>query len=257
MRTAVYRFILLVLLLASWQALSMLVGPQWIPSPLGTARAFWQQIADGELWYHASFTISAAALGFLIGGIPGALLPFPLRLMTTLRAILDPYLIAGYGVPKVALTPLFILWFGIGIESKVALVASVVFFLVFFITLAGLDSVDRKLIAAAKVFGAGPGLVAREVIWPSAVPYILTGLRVAAPYAIGTAVVGELISSNRGLGYSIEAAATNFEPAKLFVGVTALALIVLGLNAALDLLEKRLLSWRPAEGIAERAQTSF
>jgi NitT/TauT family transport system permease protein len=257
MRTAIYRVVVLALVLGSWHAMSILFGAQWIPTPLSTARAFWSQIEDGTLWYHASFTISAAALGFLIGGIPGALLPFPLRLMTTLRAILDPYLIAGYGVPKVALTPLFILWFGIGIESKVALVASVVFFLVFFITQAGLDSVDQKLVAAAKVFGAGPGVVAREVIWPCAVPYILTGLRVAAPYAIGTAVVGELISSNRGLGYAIEAAATDFEPAKLFVGVAALALIVLGLNGALDLLEKRLLSWRPTGGIAESAQTSF
>ncbi len=257
MRIAVYRAVILALILACWQGASLVFGAHWIPAPAAVMRAFWLQAASGELWYHARYTLAAAVIGFLIGGLPGALLPFLIRRLATLRAILDPYLIAGYGAPKVALTPLFILWFGIGLESKVALVASVVFFLVFFITLAGLDSVDQKLIAAARVFGAGPGLIAREIVWPSAIPYVLTGLRVAAPYAIGTAVVGELISSNRGLGYSIQAAATNFEPAKLFVGVVALALIVLVLNAVLDLLEKRLLSWRPTGGIAERAQTSF
>ncbi|TWT14099.1 ABC transporter permease [Reyranella sp. CPCC 100927] len=257
MRIAVQRIVILAVILASWQGASLWFGAQWIPAPVATARALWLQVQNGELWYHARFTLSAAVIGFLIGGIPGAVLPFLIRRLATLRAILDPYLIAGYGAPKVALTPLFILWFGIGLESKVALVASVVFFLVFFITLAGLDSVDQKLIAAARVFGAGPALIAREIIWPGAIPYVFTGLRVAAPYAIGTAVVGELISSNRGLGYSIQAAATNFEPAKLFVGVVALAGIVLILNAVLDFCEKRLLSWRPTGGIAERAQTSF
>ncbi len=257
MRTAFCRCILLALCLATWQSASLLAGPQWLPAPLPTGREFWVQLASGELWYQARYTLLAAALGFLIGGIPGGLLPFLLRRLATVRAILDPYLVAGYGAPKVALTPLFILWFGIGVESKVALVASVVFFMVFFITTAGLDSVDQKLIAAARVFGAGGSLIAREIVWPSAVPYVLTGLRVAAPYAIGTAVVGELISSNRGLGYMIQAAATNFEPVKLFVGVVALALIVLGLNAALDLCERRFLAWRPAGGIAESAQSGF
>ncbi|MEI6723293.1 MAG: ABC transporter permease [Betaproteobacteria bacterium] len=251
------RIAVLVALVAAWHAASLYFGAQWITTPWVTAQAFWRTLLRGDLWHHGSYTLSAAVLGFLIGGIPGAGLPFVLRRMHTLRAILDPYLVAGYGAPKVALTPLFIIWFGIGLASKVALVASVVFFLVFFVTSAGLASVDQKLIAAARVFGADARLIAREIVWPSAAPYVFTGLRIAAPYAIGTAVVGELISSNRGLGYSIQAAATDFDPAGILVGVVALALVVTGLNAALGLLESRLLAWRPDDKTVERAQAAF
>lgn len=251
------RLVVLVVLVALWQGASAVFGAQWITGPWVTLQAFWRVLVNGDLWHHGSYTLSAALLGFAIGGLPGAGLPFALRRMHRLRAVLDPYLVAGYGAPKVALTPLFIIWFGIGLASKVALVASVVFFLVFFVTSAGLASVDQKLIAAARVFGADARLIAREIVWPSAAPYVFTGLRIAAPYAIGTAVVGELISSNRGLGYSIQAAATDFNPAGIFVGVLALALLVGGLNAALGLLESRLLAWRPSDDTVERAQAAF
>lgn len=257
MRNAVDRALVLVALLALWQAASAFWGVQWFSSPAATAARLWSAIVRGDLWFHGSYTLSAAVLGFLIGGIPGAVLPFVLRRMETLRAILDPFLIAGYGAPKIALTPLFIVWFGIGLASKVALVASVVFFLVFFITSSGLAAVDQKLLAAARVFGASPALISREIVMPSAIPYVFTGLRVAAPYAIGTAVVGELISSNRGLGYTIQAGATDFDPAAIFVGVVALAAVVIALNALLSLAEGSLLSWRPVDRTAERAQAGF
>lgn len=246
MKTFFDRVLLLLVLIALWQVCSMLTGPQWVPRPLQTAQRFWDALLNGELWHHGSYTMAAALLGFLIGGIPGVLLPFALRRKATLRAILDPYLVAGYGAPKIALAPLFIIWFGIGLGSKVVLVAAVIFFMVFFITTAGLDSVDQKLIAAARVYGASEKMIAREIIWPTAVPYIFTSFRVAAPYAIGTAVVGELISSNRGLGYYIQAAATDYNPSGIFVGVVALAILVIGFNAIFSHAESRLLAWRPA-----------
>ncbi len=256
-RRALDRALVLAALVALWQAASWLWGAQWFSSPAATAARLWTAIERGDLWFHGSYTLSAAVLGFLIGGVPGAVLPFALRRMPTARAILDPFLVAGYGAPKVALTPLFIIWFGIGLASKVALVASVVFFLVFFITASGLAAVDQRLLAAARVFGASPAMISREIVWPSAVPYVFTGLRVAAPYAIGTAVVGELISSNRGLGYMIQAGATDFDPAAIFVGVVALAAVVIALNALLNALESRLLAWRPADRTAAQAQAGF
>ena len=251
------RALVLAALVALWWAASRYAGAQWFSTPVATAQRFWTVAASGDLWFHGSFTLSAAVIGFAIGGLPGAVLPFVLRRMQRMRAILDPYLVAGYGAPKVALTPLFIIWFGIGLASKVALVASVVFFLVFFITASGLAAVDQKLLAAARVFGASPAVIAREIVWPSAVPYVFTGFRVAAPYAIGTAVVGELISSNRGLGYLIQSGATDFDQAIMFVGVISLAVVVIGLNTALTALEEKLLAWRPAARAAEQAQASF
>jgi NitT/TauT family transport system permease protein len=251
------RVLVFIALIALWQLLSWRFGAQWLSTPAITAQHFGSAIASGALWRNTSFTLTEAVLGFLIGGIPGALLPFVLRRMKIVRAIIDPFLIAGYGAPKVALTPLFILLFGIGIASKVALVASVVFFLEFYITAAGLAGVDQRLIAAARIFGLNDRMIATEVIAPSAIPFILTGIRIAAPYAIGTAVIGELISSNRGLGYTIELAANNFDPAGIFVGIATLGIIIGVLNSAIDLLEKRLFAWRPVNRIADRAQAAF
>lgn len=258
MRTAIDRAILLAVLLALWQGASAYFGAQWVPAPATVAVRFWAVLAKGDLWFHGSYSLASALAGFAIGGIPGVLLPFVLRRAKTLSAILDPYLVAGYGMPKIALAPLFILWFGIGIGSKVALVASIVFFLVFFVTAAGLASVDQRLLAMARVLGASERRIAREIVWPSSVPYILTGFRIAAPYAIGTAVIGELISSNRGLGYLIQLSANDFDAAGAFVGIVALALLVAVLNWGLNLLEAHLLRWRPALGdLGGMAQASF
>ena len=127
-------------------------------------------------------------------------------------AILDPFMVGGYGAPKLAFAPLFILWFGIGIESKIALVASVVFFIVYFTTLSGVRALDPQ----AGADGAGgrreraPGRRATSS-FPAAVPAIFAGFRIAVPYAIGGAVIAELISSNRGLGYLVQTGAMNFD----------------------------------------------
>ena len=139
------------------------------------------------------------------------LLPFLLRRQPLMVAILDPFMVGGYGAPKLALAPLFILWFGIGIESKIALVAAVVFFIVYFSTLAGVRALDPKLVQMAQVVGASERQVARHIVFPGAVPYIFAGFRIAVPYAIGGAVIAELISSNRGLGYLVQTGAMNFD----------------------------------------------
>ncbi|MBN9427195.1 MAG: ABC transporter permease [Burkholderiales bacterium] len=248
---------MLIVLLLLWQLASRWTGPQWVPPPLLVASRFWRALASGDLWFHGRYTLASAVLGFLIGGLPGMALPFLLRRLPAVQAVLEPYLVAGYGAPKVALTPLFVIWFGIGLASKVALVAAVVFFMVLFLTAAGLRATDQKLIATARVYGADERLIAREIVWPAAVPYIFTSFRVAAPYAIGTAVVGELISSNRGLGYGIQAAATDFDPAGIFVGVVALAMLVIALNAVFSWGEQRLLAWKPTTGAADATHSAL
>jgi NitT/TauT family transport system permease protein len=246
------RLVLAVAALVAWQLAALVFGAHWVPSPLVTGRRFFRLVATGELLRHSLFTLAAAGGGFLAGGVPGAALPFLLRRAPRVAAIIDPYLIAGYGMPKLALAPLFILWFGIGLASKVALVASIVFFLIFFSTAAGVRGADVRLVAMARVAGASERAVARHVVWPGAVPYIFTGLKISLSYSIGAAVVGELISSNRGLGYLIQAGANDFDSTTVFAGLIALTILVVAVSELVTLAERRLLSWRPADAEPER-----
>jgi NitT/TauT family transport system permease protein len=189
--------------------------------------------------------LSEAVTGFVIGAVPAALLPFALRRSPMAIAILDPLMVAGYGAPKLALAPLFILWFGIGVESKVALVAITVFFIVYFSALAGVRALDAKLVQMAQVMGANERDVARYIVFPGAVPYIFTGLRIAMPYSIGAAVIAELISANRGLGYLVQLGAMNFNTTGIFTALLMTTLIVFMGNWCVNALERRLLRWRP------------
>ena len=275
-RTRMDRLLVLVVLLAIWVALSTTLGSYWVGSPWGVvtrlgidlwsgiwhALAFlagtgWTESAlglmtrptnlasGGEILIHASYTLYEAVAGFLIGAIPAAALPFLLRRLPIVTAIIDPFMVGGYGAPKLALAPLFILWFGIGIESKIALVAITVFFIVYFSALAGIRALDAKLVQMAQVAGASERAVARHIVFPGAVPYIFTGFRIAMPYSIGGAVIAELISANRGLGYLIQLGANNFDTTGVFVALVAVTCIVFVGNWSVDIVERWLLRWRP------------
>jgi ABC-type nitrate/sulfonate/bicarbonate transport system permease component len=196
-----------------------------------------------------------AAIGFIIGALPAIALPFALRRAPIVTAILDPFMVGGYGAPKLALAPLFILWFGIGIESKVALVAVTVFFIVYFSTQAGVRALDTRLVQMAQVMGASERHIARHIVFPGAVPYVFAGLRVAMPYSIGGAVIAELISANRGLGYLIQLGAMNFDTSGIFVALVATTCIVFVGNWSVNALERRLLRWRPASDVGLQAGT--
>jgi ABC-type nitrate/sulfonate/bicarbonate transport system permease component len=245
--------LVMVLLLAIWQVLSLAFGTYWIGSPWGVATRLASGVASGEILRHASYTLLEATAGFLIGALPAAALPFALRRLPILTAILDPFMMGGYGAPKLALAPLFILWFGIGIESKIALVAITVFFIVYFSAQAGVRALDARLVQMAEVMGADERDVARHIILPGAVPYIFTGFRIAMPYSIGGAVIAELISANRGLGYLIQLGAMNFDTTAVFVALAATTCIVFLGNCTVDALERRLLRWRPRPNLDMQA----
>jgi NitT/TauT family transport system permease protein len=239
---------LLVLAIAAWQACSEGFGVHWFSSPLRFAEKFSELSLNGDIVFHMTYTVKAAVYGFLVGGVPAALLPFALRRMPVVNTILDPYFIGGYGVPKLALAPLFVLWFGIDLEPKIALVASIVSFLVFFSTMAGVQAVNAQYVSMARVAGASEAHIARHIVWPGAIPYAFAGFRIAAPYSIGAAVVGELISSNRGLGYMIQSGATDFDTTTVFVALGTLTLVVVVVNTFVAQAERRLLRWRPRTG---------
>ncbi|MCC6947258.1 MAG: ABC transporter permease [Bradyrhizobiaceae bacterium] len=249
------QLLVLIALFAIWQACSLWLGTYWVGSPWGTVVRLTTGVLGGELLSHASFTLAEAVIGFLLGGIPAVILPFLLRRLPIVTAILDPFMVGGYGAPKLALAPLFILWFGIGIESKIALVAITVFFIVYFSTLSGIRALDTKLVQMAQIVGADEKDVARHIVFPGAVPYIFTGFRIAMPYAIGGAVVAELISANRGLGYLIQLGAMNFDTTGVFVALLATGIIVFIGNTAVNVFERRLLRWRPPSDAKNQSGT--
>jgi NitT/TauT family transport system permease protein len=244
-RTLFDRLLVLAVILAAWQTGSAIVGMYWVSAPWATFSRFVAQTLDGELLRHAGYTLGEAAAGTFIGGVTAVLLPFALRRHPIIVAILDPFMIGGYGAPKLAFAPLFILWFGIGIESKIAFVASVVFFIVYFATLSGVRALDARLVQMAQIAGASERQVARHIVMPAAVPSIFAGFRIGVPYAIGAAVIAELISSNRGLGFLVQSGAMNFDTTSVFAAIVMATLVTFAADWLMIRLETLLLRWRP------------
>lgn len=233
-------------LLIFWQyLLNSALGDFWVSSPRLVAAEFARMVITGNLWHHFSATFQAALLGLFIGGVSGLILPFLLRNSPLVTSILDPYLIAIYGVPKIAYAPLFMVWWGIGLASKAAISATMVFFLVFFNTYAGLKAYSPGLMKVGRIMGGKEKDLNRLIVLPSAMPYIFAGLKIALPYSIGGAIVGEFISSNRGLGFYVVSAAGVFDTTAVFTGLISIGLIVVAMNQVLNAIERRAFSWRP------------
>jgi NitT/TauT family transport system permease protein len=251
--TLAHRLLLGLAMVAAWELISRVTGPYWISSPWLVVQRTGELLANGDLWFHGRFTLAEAFGGFVLGAVPGCLAAMTLRDRPLVRASVLAVASLGYAVPKTALVPLFILWLGVGPATKVALVASAIFFIVFFSTLNGVDAVDVRLIQSSRVMGASERQVLRYVLAPSIVPYVFGGLRVAVPYAIAGAIVGEIISSNRGLGYLAQYGAMDFDTTLIFVALLTVMVMVLAVSALLVRLERRLLSWRHGVPVAPSA----
>jgi NitT/TauT family transport system permease protein len=243
--------LLLALLLVGWALASgRLVDRLFLSDPVSVARAFWIVLANGTLWFHLRFTLTEMLLGYLIGaglGLGGAL---AVALVPAGEPILRPFVLLAWATPKIALAPLMIIWFGIGVLPKVVLAATFVFFVVFLSTLAGLATVSPDLVAVVRVMGASPLTVFRKVAVPAAMPFIVTALRITIPAALIGAIIGEFISANRGIGYLINAASSRYNTAEVFAGLASLLVVVLLMNAAVSAFERAWLRWAPREGAA-------
>lgn len=194
----------------------------------------------------AKSSLEELILGYTIGVAFGVAAGYALGRAPRLAAVFEPYVMAFYGIPKIALAPLFIIWFGIGLWSKVALAATMVFFLVFYNVYVGVRSVDRELVNLTLIMGANERQLTRHIYWPAAAPFVIMGMRMAIPYSVIGVIVGEFTSSVQGLGLFISQASSNYDPAGVFAGITILLLFVFIANAAASRLERRLLRWRPA-----------
>jgi NitT/TauT family transport system permease protein len=236
-----------VALLAFWELASgRLVREIYVSRPSAIALRLWQLVASGEILPALSVTGEELVLGYAIGVASGVLAGYLLGRAAGLARVIEPYVMAFYGIPKIALAPLFIIWFGIGIWSKVALAATMVFFLVFYNVYMGVRGVDRELADLARIMGADERQLTRHVYLPAAAPFVILGMRMAIPYSVIGVVVGEFTSSIEGLGLFIHEASSTYDPAGVFAGIAILLAIVVAANAAAGRIERRLLRWRPA-----------
>jgi NitT/TauT family transport system permease protein len=232
--------------LALWQTLVALkvLDPFFVSRPSAIALRIVQWIATGSLWRHLSVTLEESLLGLLVGSGLGISLGFSLGRSPMLASICDPYIKMLNAVPRVVLAPLFLLWFGLGIWSKVALAVTLVFFVMFFNTYQGVRDADRVIVDNVRMLGATERQLVRHVLVPSALTWIFSSLQTSLGFAMVGAVVGEYLGSTRGLGYVISQAEGTFDTTGVFAGMTVLAIVVVIVSAGVTRLERWLLRWK-------------
>jgi NitT/TauT family transport system permease protein len=250
-RLALIRLAVLAGVVIVWQLASgnskteaVLIDKFWVSRPSDILARLADWVTTGKLWLHLAVTLQEMATGLIIGSIIGVVTGFVLGQSLTFARLFDPFIMAIYSIPKLALAPLFILWFGVGIEPKVVLVATVVFFLVFLNTYAGVRDVDQELLDIIRLMGAGPRDLVLKVVLPSSSAWILTGLKQAVPNSLIGAVVGEIMASNRGLGFLLINAQGQFDTAGVFAAILILMLMGLVINEGVNRAETYLLRWK-------------
>ncbi len=232
--------------LTAWQlgASLKLLDPFFFsrPSDIAVRIATW--LGTGSLWPHLAVTLEESLLGLLLGAALGIALGFGLARMPFAARVFDPYIKMLNAVPRVVLAPLFLLWFGLGIWSKVALAVTLVFFVMFFNTFQGVRDADRVLIDNVRMLGATERQLVRHVLVPSALTWIFSSLQTSLGFAMVGAVVGEYLGAARGLGYLISQAEGTFDTTGVFAGMAVLAFVVVLVSAAVTRLERYLLRWK-------------
>ncbi len=215
-----------------------------LPAPSEVAGALGELWSSGMLWQHAGASLRRLALGWSAGTALGVALGFGIGLFSLLRAGAAPLVAAIFPIPKIALLPLFIIWFGIGEASKVGLILFGTFFPTVIATYGGVDSVDRNLIRMGQSFGLGWWSILRKIVLPGALPAILSGMRITAAIAIILIVAAELIAAEVGIGAYIQMAGSLFATDQLVAGVLILSLIGLAANGLINAAERYFLRWR-------------
>ncbi|MFI5002853.1 MAG: ABC transporter permease [Reyranellales bacterium] len=209
---------------------------------------FW----SGEIFGHLAVTLTETALGFLIGAASGLGIGLWLALSPTASAVMDPYIKGFNSMPRVVLAPIFSVWFGLGIWSKVALGVTLVFFVVFFNVYQGVREVSPNLIANARMLGASGRQLLRSIYLPSAMSWVFASLHNAVGLAFVGAVVGEYLGSSHGVGYLILQAEGTFDINTVFAGIIVLTAFALVLDAIVGAVERRLMTWQPRASETER-----
>lgn len=239
-------FILPVVVIIAWQLSSSLglVSELLFPSPVSIFKDFISMLQSGELIHHLKISVVRAALGFAIGGGLGLLTGMLVGMFQRAEQILDPTVQMLRTVPLLAITPLFILWFGFGELSKVLLIAMGAFFPLYVNAFLGVRSVDSKLFDVARVLEFSRYKQVTKLIIPAAMPQVLLGLRLSLSSAWLCLVVAELMGADQGIGFLIQDARSFMRTGVVFVGIVIFAVVGKLSDSLVKLLERRLLSWR-------------
>jgi NitT/TauT family transport system permease protein len=184
-------------------------------------------------------------LGYSIGAIGGVGTAVIFGRWPRLAVIFEPFFVALNSIPRIALAPLFVIWFGIDIASKVVLAATLVYFLTFFNALAGIQSAEARLVNIGRIMGASSWQIFGKIVLPGAVAWIMTGLRTSLPFALIGVIVGEFVAASAGLGYRLNFYATSYNAAGTMAMLVVMMVLMMGLNYLAQYIEDRLLVWRP------------
>ncbi len=221
--------------------------------PLRVAERIWTWfVRDADIYQHLGVTLTETVLAFAIGAIGGLAGGLWLALSPMASAILEPYIKAMNSMPRIILAPIFAVWFGLGIASKVALGVTLVFFIVFFNVYQGVKEVSPVILANARMLGASQKQLLRHVYLPSATSWVFSSLHTSVGLAFVGAVVGEYLGSSQGVGYLILQAEGSFDINTVMAGIVVLTLFALALDAAVGRIEKRLMKWQPRSGETEK-----
>jgi sulfonate transport system permease protein len=232
-------------LLALWEAVGLAgwLNPLYAPMPSRVGAALADLFTGGRIWPHLEATFVAALGGLLIGIAVGAVLGVLAALLPFFAELLEPVMTLLNAVPRVILAPLFVIWLGVGIASKVALSFILVAVLVFFTVFGGIRQVDRRLVERVATLGGGRRALVRHVYLPSVAAWLLGSLKVAVGFAFTGAVVGEFVAASRGLGYLLSFAQSTYNSALMFALIFLILVVVLAIFGIAGRLERYLLRW--------------
>lgn len=236
-----------ILLLVAWEIVGRVSGGAWTsrPSLIAARLADWLQ---GSIYIHLATTLTEVVVGLVAGASCGVLAGLLLGRMPIAAGILRPIVVAFYSVPLIALAPLFIMFFGLDMLPKIVLTAIVVFFLLFFNTFSGATSVDQDLIEQVNLMGSSRLETFHKVVAPACMAWIIGGIKTALPYALVAATTGEMLAAQRGLGFLLSEAASQFDMTSLYAALFILMLLGLAVGEAAAWAERYMLRWRHAEG---------
>ena len=235
----------IVIVIAAWHLGSgRLFDPFYVGSPVGVAKVLIDDFGDPRFWNDLRVTGTEMILGYLVGGLSGIALGVLFARWRLAADIFDPFFTGLNSLPRIALAPLLVVWFGIDMASKVVLAATLVFFLTFFTTLSGIRNVDQALVDVAAVDGASDRQIFRYVMLPGAAAWIINGLKMSLPYALIGVIVGEFLIASSGLGYRLNLYSTSYNTNGTFAMLLVMMALMMGLNALMGLVERHALRWR-------------
>ncbi|MCI2416000.1 ABC transporter permease [Saccharopolyspora sp. K220] len=236
------RFAVAVVVLGAWQLTSDRIVPAfYVSSPAAIAGRLAELVTSGELWPHLTQTLVEVAIGLLVGVPIGMLLGIVLGFSQLLSGWLLPYLMALYSLPRVALAPLFIVWFGVGLLSKITMVVTMVLFVIFYNVYQGVREIDPDLLDVARSFRARRWQTGYWIVLPSLVPWLITALRLSIGIALIGAVIAEMIAASAGLGYYIKYSSGLLDVTGVFAGLAVITVLAIVLDQLLKWAERRVL----------------